>query len=295
MKYAFIIFLFYSTVSFAGPTTDDPKEIFLWAAQVGDKEAIDRATQVLSSGIGVNDSLTERGHTAAHVAAIWDSGEFLRFLKERGADLTLSLPGEPKATPYWSARIHKSVKAMDVLRNDESLKAKSDLIDFAENGDIKGADVVLEKGLFGVDEPLDSYTGVTAVGQAANQNQAEFIQHLCKHYSAHVDKSDSNGLSPLYDATKRGALGAMQALLENDADPNKKFRGMGTPLHFAFSKKNEDSIALLLAHGARLDLETNSNGDDPVQSCLKNNRHFLDQILIKYFAQRNGDESKYFS
>jgi ankyrin repeat protein len=73
---------------------------------------------------------------------------------------------------------------------------------------------------------------------------------------------DSNGDSLLHIAVLRGDAKTVGTLLAAGFDPNIRGDLGSTPLHYAYEPRNDEIIELLLAHGARTDIE-DELGDRP--------------------------------
>ena len=62
----------------------------------------------------------------------------------------------------------------------------------------------------------------------------------------------AEGTTPLIDAARTGAVGAMATLLDGGADPNQRAAGSTgwTPLMYAINTQHADAVRLLLDRGA---------------------------------------------
>ncbi len=70
---------------------------------------------------------------------------------------------------------------------------------------------------------------------------------------ADLQATDTYGITPLHNRA-RSIYGNIESLLELGADVNAESSSIGTPLHAAADAHNPENTALLLAHGARVDV-----------------------------------------
>jgi hypothetical protein len=83
---------------------------------------------------------------------------------------------------------------------------------------------------------------------------------------ADLQATDTYGNTPLHSRS-RSLFGNIKSLLELGADVNSRGSSVGTPLHAAADSHNVDNTALLLAHGARIDV-INEMGYTPLEQAL---------------------------
>jgi hypothetical protein len=84
---------------------------------------------------------------------------------------------------------------------------------------------------------------------------------------ADLQATDTYGNTPLHKRS-RSIFGNIKSLLELGADVHHKNNSIGTPLHAAADSHNVENTALLLAHGAPIDV-VNSSGHTPLEQALK--------------------------
>jgi hypothetical protein len=83
---------------------------------------------------------------------------------------------------------------------------------------------------------------------------------------ANLQATDTWGNTPLHNRS-RSIYGNIQSLLELGADVNDESSSIGTPLHAAADAHNPENTALLLAHGARVDI-LNAEDYTPLEQAL---------------------------
>ncbi len=84
---------------------------------------------------------------------------------------------------------------------------------------------------------------------------------------ADLQATDIRGNTPLHNRS-RSIYGNIKSLLELGANINDKSSSIGTPLHAAADSHNVENTALLLAHGAQIDV-LNSGGYTPLEQALR--------------------------
>jgi len=116
---------------------------------------------------------------------------------------------------------------------------------------------VTEKKKHHFDVILDRKGVSTVAGQALfekiKKGQAEALQQFI-HEGANVNMRGAKGLTPLMMAASTGKVPLVFPLLEAGADLDATNEDRWTPLHFAIFNKHSEVVTLLLARGARVDI-----------------------------------------
>lgn len=139
--------------------------------------------------------------------------------------------GNPQeySTPSSSSKFRKICRA--VVEGDISTLTKE--IDFAF--DVNRTEIAFN---------------VTLLHAAAIWGQVEAAKHLLKA-GAKIDAQDLEGVTPLYQAVRKGHHAVVEFLLEQGAAPNLSPRGGGSPLGLAIHRNDFVAAKLLRKYGAK--------------------------------------------
>jgi ankyrin repeat protein len=249
--------------------------------------SVDAARTLLEHGADVNAQEDWRGQTALVWAAAQNQPEMVELLLTHGAD-----PDARSEPPTWDRQV--SGEKRRLFRPFGGLTA---LLYAAREGCLECARALVEGG---ADIDLSGYRGITPVMMALDNFHFDLAAYLVEA-GASLNVWDWWGRSPLYvaidmhtlraggrpdlpstDATS--ALEVAARMLEKGANPNLQIkllpplreRGQdrgcdamlstgATALLRAAKTFDVDSLQLLLAHGARLDLP-NENGITPLMA-----------------------------
>jgi beta-lactamase regulating signal transducer with metallopeptidase domain/ankyrin repeat protein len=99
---------------------------------------------------------------------------------------------------------------------------------------------------------------------------------------AQVDARGNDGRTALYDEVRDRQLDAIRLLIQAHADVNIRDNKGVSPLDYAISSSTEDSIALLLAHGARLNEPNPETGATPISEAAPRGNAEIVQFLLQF-------------
>jgi ankyrin repeat protein len=125
----------------------------------------------------------------------------------------------------------------------------------------------------------------TALHFAANKGIAE----LLIANGAKVDPRDQEHWTPLHYATSRGDKDTVQLLLTAGANVNAKSFGETTPLHLAVSRRHKNVTELLIANGANVNAR-GQFGQTPLQSAASQGDKEFVELLITHGANVNAKD-----
>ncbi|MCL7027856.1 hypothetical protein MKW94_020669, partial [Papaver nudicaule] len=116
-------------------------------------------------------------------------------------------------------------------------------------------------GVAAVIENTKDDHGRGAIHYAATGGSVNVLKYLIQEIKIDVNLRDGDGATPLFRATIRGHLAAVEYLLGMGANPELRDHGNLNPLHFAALKGHghEHIIPLLLSKGIDVD-DTNHYG-----------------------------------
>lgn len=90
---------------------------------------------------------------------------------------------------------------------------------------------------------------------------------------------------PLLSAAMEGDVSRVRCLLRLTANPNAEFESGFTPLREAAAAGHTEVVRLLLAHGARVDVENHWTGGTPLRAALANGHADIVKLLEKAGAK----------
>lgn len=122
------------------------------------------------------------------------------------------------------------------------------------------------KGVFDTCE-LDARGGYSKQSALAYDKCPHELAIWLVEHGADLQATDTRGNTPLHSRS-RSIFGNIKSLLELGAGVNDKSSSIGTPLHAAADSHNVENTALLLAHGAQMDV-VNSAGFTPLEQALR--------------------------
>jgi len=99
---------------------------------------------------------------------------------------------------------------------------------------------------------------------------------------AQVDARGNDGRTALYDEVRDRQLDAIRLLIQARADVNIRDNKGVSPLDYAVASSTEDTIALLLAHGARLNEPNPETGATPISEAAPRGNAEIVQYLLQF-------------
>ena len=130
----------------------------------------------------------------------------------------------------------------------------------ANAGDLARVMLLVEQG-----EDINQVGGHskdTALGRAALVGHLEVVRYLVEQ-GADREKTDTNGWTPLLNASYNGHLEVVRYLLEQGANRDKANNFDYTSLHYATGLGHLETVKLLMVYGADLNAR-NDNGRLPI-------------------------------
>lgn len=244
------------------------------------------ARLVREADIGINTVLNDPSGTSepALVAAFYaDSRDIFTILLAR-EDINVNIHSSrgysalqlaAHAGVDWAIRALLSHKDIDI--DLETLEdAWTSLFMAASSGFTDGVELLLKHGanLY----HLDTDSG-TALMRAADNDREEIVDLLLKRgLDAHVP--DFLGRTVLHSAAVNMAWGSLELILNSVPDININVQGQGgeTPLHDACKRNDSNGVRILVAAGARCDIQ-DKEGRTPVDIATNNRQGESLEIL----------------
>ncbi|XP_076465114.1 death-associated protein kinase 1-like [Babylonia areolata] len=163
----------------------------------------------------------KHGETAVHMAASGGHVDVLKFLQDKGVNISMK-DNQGDTALYWAAR----------------------------QGHLEAIRCLQEAGL-----PLDSQnkSGETALHVAARYGHAHVVDFLCEA-EANINVIDSQGETPLHSAAWHGYSSIVQSLCEHGAVLDMRNKDGESVLHCAAVRGNVDCVRILLDSDAPLNL-----------------------------------------
>lgn len=196
-----------------------------------------------------------------HVVHIdWDSW------RDKGRTIKLAFSTDHPKAPAISCIIRRPAGSPSAPAGPTaSDKAASELVTAARSGDVAAVRKQLDAGAK-IDAP-ESSNGRAALHFAAKEGRTEVVALLLER-NADLRVTDNIGKAPLFLAGEAGRTEVVKQLLEAAASRgvdivNASDKGGRTPLMWTAGMGNPDSVALLIAAGARVDA-VDKNGLTPL-------------------------------
>ncbi|WYZ43460.1 hypothetical protein EsH8_VI_001159 [Colletotrichum jinshuiense] len=187
---------------------------------------------------------------ALYVSSLNGHVEVVKFLLERGADVTVAT--NDGRTPLYTA---------------------------SQNGHPEIIKLLLDKGA--------DITVVTKHGQtplhAASENSHPEVVRLLIELGSDINTATNNGLTPLHLASENGHPEVVRLLIELGADTTVVTKHGQTPLHAASENSHPEVVRLLIELGSDINTATN-NGLTPLHLASENGHPEVVRLLIELGA-----------
>lgn len=170
--------------------------------------------------------------------------------------------------------------AVLVLPVTTSIYANTELVHFAERGQLEQLRQILDTGV-SADSPL--LDGSTALHWATLRDQHEAVAALLEAGASPL-ALNRNGISPLFLAVQNGSDKITALLLDAGADPNSLAESGETILMTAAHTGKPEVLRLLLANGAMIDTRDPDFQQTALMIAVREGHTELTDILIRHGA-----------
>lgn len=215
---------------------------------------------------------------ASFSSSLSDAGTWIDEMK------TLELPedesgvphikADPDSMPRWSARD-------DAIGNVEGLKLT--LISALEMQNHRIVEQVLDKGV----SPDSTDTHLLRLAVLNHDTESLLLLFL---FGADANRTDTDGMTPLYSAVHVDYAEGAKVLLKYGADPNKRMPDDESPLDLAVAKGDAEMARVLLVYGGDPNIfppEGRIPLNDAIASTAGDN---LAELLLDYGADPNAKD-----
>ncbi|KAJ5651018.1 uncharacterized protein N7484_004741 [Penicillium longicatenatum] len=196
----------------------------------------------------INVSTQEDQWTPLNVAADLGHFEVVKFLIEKGADI--SIPNSARWTPVNSA---------------------------AESGHLEVVKILVENG---ADIEVPNTTSMTPLYSAALRNHPQVVEYLLEQ-GARTDVQHEHGWTPLNCAAEDGFIEVAKMLIDHGADIEIANDTNMTPLYSASLNGHSEVLKMLLDKGAKCDVP-NKNGWTPINVACSNGHTEVVRMLLEH-------------
>jgi ankyrin repeat protein/L-ascorbate metabolism protein UlaG (beta-lactamase superfamily) len=255
------------------------------AARKGDLGAVD---SILTADPDLLELRTRAENTPLLLAAWHGHSDLIRFLLDKGADLSARNEREGTAVHYAALFGHQEV--LDVLA------AEGAAIDARDDGGFTpmtwacyagNTDLVKRLLSLGADLENRSVSGMTHMHAAAYGGHADVIELLVESGLTCNPGRDEPGNTPLFGALLREHSDAARVLIERGADLHAVRSDSSTALHLAAERGLGDVVALLVEKGADVDVR-NTEGKTPLMAASQSGQPEVAELLLRKGADPNA-------
>jgi hypothetical protein len=104
----------------------------------------------------------------------------------------------------------------------------------------------------GADPKKVCHIGTTAIYHAATKQNVDMLELVIPLAPELINLPTLSGFTPLHAAVLRSSVPAVKTLLKHGANLDQQSHSGSTALHYAFDRKNEEMVSLLVVAGARI-------------------------------------------
>ncbi|MEG4173133.1 MULTISPECIES: ankyrin repeat domain-containing protein [unclassified Microcoleus] len=246
----------------------------------GSKEVVEL---LIAKAVDVNDKGTD-GNTPLHFAAGFyrRKVEVAQTLIAKGANVNVK--NNKGLTPLHMARSKALAKILLAAGAKINIKEEN-----ARNG--KGTTLLHNAAKIGFKELVQQL-----IKDGANIVIRDSINRTPLHYAAtkevatllmlDINARDQYGDTPLHLAVQNNRPEIVSLLIANGAKVNVENASGNTPLHLAVQNNRPEIVSFLIANGAKVNVE-NASGNTPLHLAVQNNRPEIVSFLIANGAKVN--------
>ena len=219
------------------------KTALIQAAEEGETEAVGL---LLDRGADI-EAKEKYGYTALMISAINGRLRAVKLLLAGGANLRAK--NENGETALILAERKGQDQVSDFLRST-GMRMNAELLEAAEQGDVKLASRLLDRG---ADIEAKDEDGETALIKAARSSKTNVVSLLLVR-GADIEAEDKYGYTALIKAARKAKTEVISLLLARGADIEARNKYGSTALKLAIKNNNFEVAKLLISRGAKFSL-----------------------------------------
>lgn len=217
-----------------------------------DSSACNNVTDLLNRGAQLSQRSQDRGETPLHLAARYGRVENARDLLERCDSQDVNAQDLEGRTPLHAAIAADSLGVFELLircrgtdLNAQTHDGTTPLILAAKVSSYSMLEELIQNEC---EVTKSDSSGRTALHWAAATNNVDAIRRLLAVRETNKDAQDHQGVTPLFLAAREGAKGAVELLLNHNANKDISDLEDQSPIEIARSRKHFEIVRLLEEH-----------------------------------------------
>lgn len=183
----------------------------------------------------------------------------------------------------------KQVKELKDILNATNDDGATALHIAASKGNIKALKELID---LGADINAKDDAESTPLHQAVASQSIECVRVLIESKDIDLESRDSTLQTPLIVSASHNFIEAVKLFVKYEANTETGDERDFTALHHACSYGYLETVLTLLEHGADPNCATLSDGTTPFQLAIQNGHHELIEVLLKYGAVIDSNDSK---
>ncbi|KAL9020193.1 MAG: hypothetical protein Q9185_002563 [Variospora sp. 1 TL-2023] len=298
---------------------DDPLGVAL--CEAAKQNLVITAETLLQEGANANIA-PDSGWTPLHFAAMNGSAKLVRLLIEKGA--TMDAKERMDYTPLDLACYYAKPEVVhELLTAGASISEKDDssidtLLEACAAGDIGVLKMLLSrynkeelgKGLIKAASRAQNRAAEFLLDSGCSPDVVDSYSNMALHFAAYTDNSiltqllvlrrspleskDSDGSTPLRDATRCGCHGSLRVLIDAGANIEATDSEGKTPLSIGIYQEKTRTVRLLLEKGAKITLSESWKEDKGCNNILEFALRFstddVSRVVIEFYGQGKGED-----